>query len=100
MFSINEWDPLEAIIVGSVTHANWPATDPVFAEEGNKTTWTETPIPSGPVPQNIVDQAKVKTFDWEGAAQHKEAYLEKARKIVDDERMRECTFKPQRVATV
>jgi hypothetical protein len=25
MFSINEWDPLEAIIVGSATHANWPA---------------------------------------------------------------------------
>lgn len=36
----------------------------------------------------------------EEAAQHKEAYLEKARKIVDDERMKECTFKPQRVANV
>ena len=55
--SRNEWDPLEAIIVGSATHANWPTSDPVFAEEGNKTTWTETPVPSGPVPQNIVDQA-------------------------------------------
>jgi len=56
MFSINEWDPLEAIIVGSVTHANWPATDPVFAEESKKTTWTETPVPAGPVPQWIVDE--------------------------------------------
>ena len=55
--SLNEWDPLEAIIVGSATHANWPTSDPVFAEEGKKTTWTETPVPSGPVPQNIVDQA-------------------------------------------
>ena len=55
--SCNEWDPLETIIVGSATAANWPTSDPVFAEEGNKTTWTKTPVPSGPVPQNIVDQA-------------------------------------------
>jgi scyllo-inosamine-4-phosphate amidinotransferase 1 len=55
--SRNEWGPLEAIIVGSATHANWPTSDPVFAQEGKKTTWTETPVPSGPVPQNIVDQA-------------------------------------------
>jgi len=59
MFSINEWDPLEAIIVGSATHANWPTTDPVFAEESKKTTWTETPVPAGPVPQWIVDEANI-----------------------------------------
>jgi scyllo-inosamine-4-phosphate amidinotransferase 1 len=53
----NEWDPLEAIIVGSATHANWPTSDPVFAQESFKTTWTETPVPTGPVPQAIVDQA-------------------------------------------
>ena len=53
----NEWDPLEAIVVGSAAHANWPSTDTVFAEEGSKTTWRETPVPSGPVPQAIVDQA-------------------------------------------
>jgi glycine amidinotransferase/scyllo-inosamine-4-phosphate amidinotransferase 1 len=56
MNSRNEWDPLEAIVVGSATQANWPSTDPVFAEEGKKTTWTETPVPSGPVPQFIIDQ--------------------------------------------
>jgi glycine amidinotransferase/scyllo-inosamine-4-phosphate amidinotransferase 1 len=55
--SRNEWDPLEAIMVGSATHANWPTSDPVFAEEGKKTTWTETPVPGGPVPDFIVDQA-------------------------------------------
>jgi scyllo-inosamine-4-phosphate amidinotransferase 1 len=55
--SRNEWDPLEAIVVGSATAANWPTSDPVFALEGNKTTWTETPVPSGPVPQAIIDQA-------------------------------------------
>lgn len=57
MFSINEWDPLQAIIVGDATHANWPKSDPVFAEESQKTTWTQTPVPSGPVPQCIVDEA-------------------------------------------
>jgi len=59
MFSINEWDPLEAIVVGSATNANWPTTDPVFAEESKKTTWTETPVPAGPVPQWIVDEANI-----------------------------------------
>ena len=55
--SINEWDPLEAIVVGSATNANWPMTDPVFAEEARNSLWTETPAPSGPVPQFIIDQA-------------------------------------------
>ena len=55
--SWNEWDPLEEIIVGSATNANWPTTDPVFAEESKKTAWTETPVPAGPVPQWIVNEA-------------------------------------------
>jgi len=55
--TFNEWDPLEAIVVGSATHANWPTTDPVFAEEGQRTLWKDSPVPSGPVPQSITDQA-------------------------------------------
>lgn len=55
--TVNEWDPLEKIIVGSASHANWPSTDPVFAEEGTKTTWTQTAVPAGPVPDWITDQA-------------------------------------------
>ena len=55
--SINEWDPLEKIIVGSATGANWPMTDPVFADEAKKSLWKETPAPSGPVPQFIIDEA-------------------------------------------
>jgi N-dimethylarginine dimethylaminohydrolase len=55
--SHNEWDPLEEIVVGTATHANWPSTDPVFAMESEKTSWKETPVPSGPVPQWIVDEA-------------------------------------------
>lgn len=55
--SRNEWDQLEEIVVGSASYANWPSDDPVFALESTKTSWTETPVPSGPVPQWIVDEA-------------------------------------------
>ena len=55
--SYNEWDPLKSVVVGTATYANWPTDDPVFAEEGSKTLWTETPVPSGPVPQHIIDEA-------------------------------------------
>ena len=53
----NEWDPLREVVVGTATNANWPSTDPVFAQEQFKTTWTETPVPAGPVPDWIVDEA-------------------------------------------
>jgi scyllo-inosamine-4-phosphate amidinotransferase 1 len=52
----NEWDPLESIIVGSASHANWPSADPVFAQESLKTSWTQSPVPAGPVPAWIVDE--------------------------------------------
>jgi hypothetical protein len=55
--SSNEWGKLKSVVVGSATNANWPSDDPVFAEESKKTTWTETPVPSGPVPQWIIDEA-------------------------------------------
>ncbi len=55
--SYNEWDRLEKIVVGSATNANWPTDDPVFAEEKHKTTWTETPVPSGAVPDWIIEEA-------------------------------------------
>ena len=55
--SSNEWGKLKSIVVGSATHANWPSKDPVFSQEHLKTLWKETPVPSGPVPQWIVDEA-------------------------------------------
>ena len=55
--SYNEWSPLKKIVVGSATDANWPVTDPVFAKESEKTTWQESPVPRGPVPQRIIDEA-------------------------------------------
>jgi glycine amidinotransferase/scyllo-inosamine-4-phosphate amidinotransferase 1 len=44
-------------VVGTADFANWPTDDPVFAQESEKTTWTETPVPSGPVPDWIIDEA-------------------------------------------
>jgi scyllo-inosamine-4-phosphate amidinotransferase 1 len=55
--SRNEWDPIEAIVVGTATAANWPMTDPVFREEARNSSWKESPAPSGPVPQFVVDEA-------------------------------------------
>ena len=54
--SFNEWDRLREIIVGTATNANWPSDDPVFSKENEKTTWKETPVPSGPVPRWIIDE--------------------------------------------
>jgi scyllo-inosamine-4-phosphate amidinotransferase 1 len=56
--SYNEWDQLRSIVVGSAKGANWPSTDPVFAREAEKTTWKETPVPSGAVPQWIIDETE------------------------------------------
>jgi scyllo-inosamine-4-phosphate amidinotransferase 1 len=53
----NEWDSLKSVVVGSAKYANWPTDDPVFAQESKKTTWKETPVPSGPVPDFIVEEA-------------------------------------------
>jgi scyllo-inosamine-4-phosphate amidinotransferase 1 len=55
--SRNEWDPLEAIVVGEASMANWPTTDPVFAQEMAGSSWKETPPPSGPIAQRIIDEA-------------------------------------------
>ena len=55
--SVNEWSPLKKIVVGSATAANWPVNDPVFSKESEKTTWKESPVPRGPVPQWIIDEA-------------------------------------------
>ena len=54
--SFNEWSRLREIVVGTATNANWPSTDPVFQKEAETTLWKETPMPSGPVPQWIVDE--------------------------------------------
>jgi glycine amidinotransferase/scyllo-inosamine-4-phosphate amidinotransferase 1 len=57
IYSQNEWDKLKTCVVGSATYANWPVYDPVFKLESEKTSWKETPVPRGPVPQRIIDEA-------------------------------------------
>jgi N-dimethylarginine dimethylaminohydrolase len=54
--SYNEWDKLQEIVVGTATSANWPVNDPVFRAESKTTLWKDTPLPSGPVPQWIIDE--------------------------------------------
>jgi scyllo-inosamine-4-phosphate amidinotransferase 1 len=60
--STNEWDPLKEIVIGSARGANWPSTDPVFARESEKTSWTQTPVPSGPVPRQIIEETEEDLF--------------------------------------
>ena len=55
--SYNEWSSLRHVVVGDATLANWPTTDPVFTEEGKKTSWTQTSVPAGAVPQWIIDES-------------------------------------------
>jgi N-dimethylarginine dimethylaminohydrolase len=55
--SHDEYSTLKKIVVGDATYANWPVHDPVFRAEAEHTLWKETPLPSGPVPQHIIDEA-------------------------------------------
>jgi N-dimethylarginine dimethylaminohydrolase len=57
IYSTNEWDQLRRVVVGRADHANWPVADPVFSVEQERTLWKESPVPSGPVPQWIIDES-------------------------------------------
>ena len=80
--SFNEWDPLREIIVGEASRANWPTNDPVFAEESKKTSWTETPVPSGPVPFHIIEESNedleilVGILEQAGVVVHRPAWMD------------------------
>lgn len=54
--SWNEWDSLKKVVVGDATHANWPVYDQVYRAEAAASLWTETPAPSGPVPDWIINE--------------------------------------------
>lgn len=77
IYSVNEWDPLHEVVVGTADFANWPIADPVFSLESEKTTWTETPVPSGPVPDWIIDETNedldilANTLDQLGVVVHR-----------------------------
>lgn len=44
-----------------------------------------------------IKEEKISTFEWLAAAGNKEQWREHAKKIIDEEEMKECTFKPKRV---
>lgn len=56
--SYNEWDSLKKVVVGRADFANWPVHDPVYRAEAANSTWKETPAPSGPVEQWIIDETE------------------------------------------
>lgn len=56
--SYNEWDQLHDIVVGTAYQANWPRSDPVWAQEKTRTGWTLTDPPSGPVPHWIIEETE------------------------------------------
>jgi len=80
--SWNEWDSVREIVVGEATGARWPTEDPVFALEHTRTTWRDTPVPSGPVPRWIVDEANedlaglVRILETAGARVHRPAPMD------------------------
>lgn len=80
--SFNEWDRLREIVVGEATGARWPSEDPVFALEYQRTTWKNTPVPSGRVPQWIVEETNedlmglVKILETAGIVVHRPALMD------------------------
>jgi len=55
--SYNEWDTLREIVVGTATNANFPLNDPVWNKEDEKTLYKDAPVPKGPVPNWIIEEA-------------------------------------------
>jgi scyllo-inosamine-4-phosphate amidinotransferase 1 len=55
--SYNEYNTLKRIVVGDATYANWPTKDPVFRSEAERTLWKDSPLPSGSVPEHIIQEA-------------------------------------------
>ena len=54
--SYNEYSTLKRIVVGDAAYANWPTKDPVFRSEAERTLWKHTPLPSGPVPEHVIQE--------------------------------------------
>lgn len=53
----NEWSPLQSVVVGSAQFANWP-TKGSFREMETQTLWRETPVPSGPVEDFVIEETQ------------------------------------------
>ena len=51
----NEWESLKTVLLGTAQYANWP-TKGSFRTLQQQTLWNETPVPSGPVPDEIINE--------------------------------------------
>ena len=54
--SYDEWGALKSVVVGTASNAHFPVNDETFELQMQDAGWTETPPPSGPVPQWIIDE--------------------------------------------
>jgi len=54
--SNNEYSTLRSIIIGTATNAHFPVNDKLFTLSMSQAGWLETPPPSGPVIQRIIDE--------------------------------------------
>jgi len=57
IYSNNEWSPLKRILIGSATNAHWPVKCPIFRKQEQTTLWKNTPVPSGSVSKEIINEA-------------------------------------------
>lgn len=53
----NEYGHLISAFVGTATNAHWPVKCPIYRASEETTAWKESPVPSGPVDQKIIDEA-------------------------------------------
>jgi N-dimethylarginine dimethylaminohydrolase len=60
LWSTNDWDPLESIIVGNAHFARFPEKCPTFRDQERTTKWKHSPLPSGMFPSQILAQANDK----------------------------------------
>lgn len=56
VYSVNEWDPLRRVLVGTATHANW-SSDPEFQAAMAAAPWKDSRIVAGPVDAAITQRA-------------------------------------------
>ena len=65
IFSQNEWDPLQEVIIGTADHANWPENDLDFYNSvADLRGWKETKFQFGPVNQKTIERANTSLNDF------------------------------------
>ncbi len=66
VWSCNEWDQLEEVIVGNPLHARFPTPDR-SSQLAEFPDCSLAEIPRGPFPQRIIEETVPATFYWSSA---------------------------------